>query len=345
MKIIHTADIHLDSPLCSVANPNERRHELLTALNELSEYANNNGVRAIIVAGDLFDESNTSEQTVRSVADVVGRSKADWYVLRGNHGGTQPYVLLHDLCAKVNFFGEDWTSYDVGNVTICGRELGSNDELYWQQLRLDASRYNVVVLHGDVDDVSYGLIDKNVLAACGARYVALGHRHAFCPMNFGKVRACYSGVLEPRGFDETAQTGFVEIDTDTDKIRFVDQALRTVVTRKIDLSGVQSDIALERVITDAVADVSRRNYLNVVLCGELTEGLHPETVATNALADKYYALRVKDETSAKVDIKALAEEVSLRGEFVKLASQLADEQLKKDVLKLGLAALRGEDLQ
>lgn len=342
MKIIHTADIHLDSPLCGVADPNGRRHELLSALNELSAYADNCGVRAVIVAGDLFDENNASEQTVRSVADIVSRSKADWFVLRGNHGGSAPYALLKGLCPQIKFFGEDWTYYELGNVTVCGRELGVNDAENWLRLRLDGARYNIVVLHGDVDDPSYGAIDKNVLASCGAKYVALGHRHAFCEYRFGKVRASYCGALESRGFDECAQTGFVEIDTDADKIKFVNQALRTVVTKRIDVTGVQSDLALERTISDAVADASKRNYLNAVFCGELSEGLHLSMVASRVLEGKFFALRIKDETSAKTDIRAVSEEVSLRGEFVKLAMQLSDEQLKKDVLKMGLAVLSGE---
>ncbi len=345
MKLIHTADIHLDSPLSGVTNPNERRHELLVALNEMSEYANNNGVNAIIVAGDLFDENNTSEQTVRSVADIVGRSKASWFVMRGNHGGAAPYVLLHKLAAQINFFGEDWTFYNLGNVTICGRELGRNDAEYWQRLKLDTSRYNILVLHGDVDDPTYGLIDKNVLAACGAKYIALGHRHTFSEQRFGRVRACYSGVLEPRGFDECVQTGFVEIDTETDKIKFLNQSIRTVVTKRINVTGVQSDLALERAISDAVADVSKRNYLNAVLYGELSAGLHLSMVAARVLEGKYFALRVKDETSAQLNIHTIAEEVSLRGEFVKQAMQITDEQLRKDVLKMGLDALNGEVLQ
>ncbi|MCX4286110.1 MAG: metallophosphoesterase, partial [Clostridia bacterium] len=60
MKIIHTADIHLDSPLSGVKDSKRRRFELLTALANMSEYANNYGVQAIIVAGDLFDDKYTS---------------------------------------------------------------------------------------------------------------------------------------------------------------------------------------------------------------------------------------------------------------------------------------------
>ena len=343
MKIIHTGDVHLDSPLVGVKDSAGRRHELLVALKNLSEYADNNGVAAVIVAGDLFDDSFTTPSTVKSVAEIVRTSHADWFVLRGNHGGSAPYDKLAELCGDVHFFGDDWTSYNVDNVTICGRELGRNDAEQWSRLSLDSSRYNILVLHGDVDDAYYGLIDKRALASCGARYVALGHRHAFAQYKFGTTRACYCGVLESRGFDEQADTGFVVIDTDTDKISFVPQFIRAVVTKRIDVTSIASDIALQRAISDAVSDVSPRNYLNVVFCGAASD-LHIDTVARQLLQDRFFALRLKDETTTQIDLHAVMEEVSLRGEFVKLAMEVKDEKLRDEIVKLGLAALSGESL-
>ena len=342
MKLIHTADLHLDSPLAGVANSAARRHELLTALSHLNEYAANNGVAAIIVAGDLFDEKFTTDQTVRSVADIVKSGNANWFVLKGNHGGSAPYEKLAKLCPEIHFFGDEWTSYTFDNVTICGRELGSNDVEQWQKLSLDNSAYNVLVLHGDVDDPTYGLIDKKAIAQSHANYVALGHRHAFSAHKFGAVKGCYCGVLEARGFDETAETGFVEIDTDADKIKFVPQAIRKVVSVTVDVSGVSSDIALQNKIGSAVAEVPPRNYLNLVLTGSASEDLHVELVARELLENKFFALRIKDKTALKVDLQALAQEVSLRGEFVKLASKIEDERLREAVLKLGLSHLNGE---
>ena len=332
----------MDSPLSGVRNSTERRHELLTALMNLNEYANNNGVAAVIVAGDLFDEKFVTDQTIRSVADIVKSGKASWFVLKGNHGGSQPYDKLQKLCPQINFFDDVWTKYSLNNVVICGRELGANDVEQWNELSLDKQAYNVLVLHGDVDDPAYGLVDKKAIAASGASYVALGHRHTFCPLKFGSVKGCYSGVLEARGFDETAETGFVEINTDTGDVKFVTQAIRKVVTVNLDVTGVTSDIALQNRIQNAVAEVGSRNYLNLVLTGATSEDLHVEMVAHELLDGKFFALRVKDQTTLKIDLQALAEEISLRGEFVKLASEIEDERLKEAVLKLGLNYLSGE---
>ena len=75
MKFIHTADIHLDSPLVGVADAKQRRYELLQALSDMSDYADNNGIGAIVVAGDLFDDKFATLSTVKSVADIIGKSR------------------------------------------------------------------------------------------------------------------------------------------------------------------------------------------------------------------------------------------------------------------------------
>lgn len=342
MKIIHTADLHLDSPLVGVKDPSRRRRELIGALSNLGEYAKNNGIGAIIVAGDLFDEVNTTDKTIRSVADVVKGGEADWFVLRGNHGGIEAYDKLRAICPQINFFGDDWTTYTHGNVAICGRELGTSDAEQWAKLTLDKSAYNILVLHGDVDDPTYGLIDKKAIAASNASYVALGHRHTFAAHKFGRVNGCYSGVLEPRGFDETADTGFILIDTDTGEVKFVTQAIRKVVTVNLDVGGVTSEVALRNKIQAATAEVDPRNYLNMILSGAVSEDLQIEAVAREVLADRYFALRIKDATTLSIDVDKISQEVSLRGEFVKLAKNIPDERLREAVLKMGLNYLHGE---
>lgn len=346
MKIIHTADIHLDSPLSGVKNAALRRHELLSALDLMSAYADQNGVEAIIVAGDLFDDKCTSDQTVASVAEIVKRSRAVWYVLRGNHAGALPYVKLRELCSQICFFNDEWTAYEKGDVVICGRELGSDDVRQWGRLALDPNKYNILVLHGDADDASYGLIDKRAIAASGADYVALGHRHAFAPLMFGNVKGCYCGVLEARGFDESADTGFVLIDTQTDKVSFVPQAIRKVITRQADVSACASDIAVSKLVSNVVADADERNYINLELVGTVQNGVHLQLAAKQALANRFFAERIKDCTHIAYDVNRLMSEVSLRGEFVKAAyAQIADEQLRDEVIKMGLSVMDGENIQ
>ena len=58
MKLIHCADLHLDSRMeanLTKEQARERRQELLGTFTRMVAYAAKEGVRAILIAGYLFD--------------------------------------------------------------------------------------------------------------------------------------------------------------------------------------------------------------------------------------------------------------------------------------------------
>ena len=87
MKVIHCSDIHLDSRLEGV-NSQERNNELLNTFNKMVDYAASNGVRAIIIAGDLFDTQTPNSKTKKFLSDLISQTpKIDFLYLKGNHDG------------------------------------------------------------------------------------------------------------------------------------------------------------------------------------------------------------------------------------------------------------------
>ena len=58
MKIIHCSDLHLDSKMKSNLDSKkakERRDEILITYQNMINFAKENGVKIILIAGDLFD--------------------------------------------------------------------------------------------------------------------------------------------------------------------------------------------------------------------------------------------------------------------------------------------------
>ena len=77
MKIIHCADLHLDSKMTSNLSKEqakERKMEILRTYSRMIEYAKNNDVKAIIIAGDLFDTRNVSATARNLVKDSDRKS-------------------------------------------------------------------------------------------------------------------------------------------------------------------------------------------------------------------------------------------------------------------------------
>ena len=88
MKFIHTADLHLDSKIDSLPLEKSkiRKEEVVRAFERLAEYATANSVRAVIIAGDMFDTSRVTQKTKARVLHAIkSNSTVDFLYLSGNH--------------------------------------------------------------------------------------------------------------------------------------------------------------------------------------------------------------------------------------------------------------------
>ena len=66
MKILHTGDIHLDSAFSrpDSVGASSRRDELRKTFTRMMRYARENGIDMILIAGDLFEDSFISRETI-----------------------------------------------------------------------------------------------------------------------------------------------------------------------------------------------------------------------------------------------------------------------------------------
>lgn len=92
-RFVHTADLHLDSPLRSLALKNPELAELVrgatrTALARIVDLCLEEAVDALLIAGDLYDGSQTSMNTALYLASELRRLEAAGirvFLIRGNH--------------------------------------------------------------------------------------------------------------------------------------------------------------------------------------------------------------------------------------------------------------------
>ena len=91
MKILHTSDIHIDSPMTArlpSAKIRERRRELISNFSDLVSEARKNGCSAVIIAGDLFDSERVSRKAKIMVLDTILTARdLTFFYLIGNHEG------------------------------------------------------------------------------------------------------------------------------------------------------------------------------------------------------------------------------------------------------------------
>ena len=352
-KFIHCADIHLGSKMESKLpreKVKERRVEVRTTFRKMVEYAKENGVRAIMLSGDVFDSDRPLRDDKAAFYKIVrDNPEIDFLYLRGNHDGKESYTEAG--LDNLKTFTTEWSGYEYDGVYICGLEISrENAKSLYSTLKLDKDKKNLVMLHGNVesamgvDKVNVGkLADKNI------DYLALGHIHSYSENKLDdRGRYAFSGCLEGRGFDETGEKGFVLVEVDEEvKTTFVPYAKRTINECFVNISSTKD---LYDVATEVRTQVrfNRNDLYRIELVGEISydvEGLAEKL--EEELADDCYFISVKNKTTQKINPAEYEFDTSLKGEFVRTVWAKGDmsEARKSEIITLGLKVLAGEEVE
>lgn len=365
MKILHCADIHLDSKMSSVfeaPRARERRNEILHRFCEMVEYGYKRGVEVVLICGDLFDTSNVSSLTMSTVTKCIeAHPEMLFFYIRGNHDEDAFLSVREDRPDNFFSFGENWTEYSLGEsdrVHLYGVEInGLNNTSLLESFSAEDEFINLVMLHGqagaDIATDSEAL-DLRLLRGKSVDYLALGHVHAYGRERLDE-RGIYSycGCLEPRGFDEPGEHGFVilDIDEEAKSIRdeFIPFATRRMWEIPVDVTdtGDTADIiaCMREVLSDS--SFSAGDLVKVSLEGSFNvEGEIDINYISTVFKGDFYAFRVENHTKPYIDYDKYAGDESLKGEFVRLCMQEnLDDRARGEILHLGLTAIFGGDLK
>ena len=352
MKILHTSDLHIGSPLTSRLSADkakERKGELITTFSRMVDEAVYQRARLFIIAGDLFDDERITKTAAERVLSIIERAETvDFLYLPGNHEKDALMASGISLPKNLRVFGEEWTYFDYDYVTVAGRTELKAD--MFDHLNLNYAKTNILVLHG-------GLVDGRSTEDCiGIRdtrgksidYIALGHYHTYgvSTLEEGGV-AVYSGTPEGRGFDEAGDKGFVMIDTDGKRVshRFIPFATRAMRIIDVDVTGAERRIDIEDRAAAALSAQRASDLIRLRFTGEHSPELYPDPESVVAMhKSRFWHLEVKDESTVRIDPEAYRYDRSLKGEFIRLV--LSKEDMTKDekdkVIRAGLAALMGD---
>lgn len=360
MRILHAADLHLDSAFAGLAEEKAAllRQESRDILRRMVDWANDHAVDVMLLSGDLFDSDRMYSQTARTLAQALARFRGRIFVSPGNHDFYAPgsgydavdwpenvhiftsrrpqTVLLRSLNASVTgaafTAAEEWEPFD-------GASFSGGDA----PIRLG-------VLHGEVTrgESKYRAIPPAAIEKTNLTYLALGHVHRCAGVQrAGNTAYAYPGCLPGRGFDETGDKGFLygEITPEKVELEFIPFAPRRYQSVTADITDRDpADAVRQALDPDCGQDVCR-----VLLTGSRRENFSLSAL-TSELSGLCAALELTDETYPEEDVWARCGEDSLRGLFLQnLRARYdgADEDEKRQLLqaaRFGLAALDNRDL-
>lgn len=372
LRVVHAADLHLDSPLSGLERyegaPVERlRGATRRALINLIDFCLEEDVKLLLIAGDLYDgnwrDYSTGLFFVGQMARLREASvRVVW--IRGNHDAASKLTkhlrlpenvqeLPHRRAGSVVF--EDW------GIAVHGR--GYPEPRVTEDLARDYPAplpgvLNFGLLHtaldGRVGHEPYAPCSLRTLLDRGYDYWALGHVHAREVLHEDPW-VVFPGNLQGRQLRESGSKGATLIDVDGARIARVDHVALDVVRWAALVLDVEraanSDDVLELVAREvartAEAAEGRLVALRVVLKG--VTPLHVDLSERRAeLAEQVRAIAVDvgGVWLERLDIETLAplDLVSLRGRddaLGQLATAL-DELRHDDAALSDLAALPAE---
>jgi DNA repair protein SbcD/Mre11 len=259
MRILHAADIHLDSPLSGLAaRAGARADELVGATRRafwgLIDYAIEAEIALVLIAGDLYDGDWKDFSTGLFFMDAMARLERAGIrvaLIKGNHDAENLMTRSLRHPPNVKVFRADrpetWKLDDLG-IAIHGqsfprRDVTDNIALAYPEAQ--PGFLNIGLLHTAADGklgqqhAPYAPCSVAELAAKGYDYWALGHVHTRAVLSEAPW-IVFPGNLQGRHANEAGAKGATLLTVEDREIRSVEPVILDVVRWAritIDLTG------------------------------------------------------------------------------------------------------------
>jgi exonuclease SbcD len=342
-RFIHTADIHLDSPLKGLeshedAPVDEIRGATRRAFENLIDLAIEEEANFVLIAGDLYDgdwkDYNTGLFFVRQMSRL-DKAGIKVFIISGNHDAANQITKTMPLPDNVTLFShrkpQSVKLDDIG-VIIHGQSYASRavkDNLSLQYPQYDSNYFNIGLLHtsltGREGHEDYAPCTLDELKSKGYEYWGLGHVHKREVVSEDPW-IIFPGNIQGRHIKETGAKGVTLVTVEDGRIMAVEErtldVLRWIICQ-VDLSECKT--------TDSVYDVVRQAFEKEL----------------DLAGDKILALRLV--LHGRCDIHAqLFERISQWAEEIRgLAAGLGDIWLEKVAFrtsrKISLREITGKD--
>lgn len=246
LRIIHTADIHLDSPLAGLAaKAGDRANDLVgatrRAFTAMIDYAIREAVDLVLIAGDLYDGDWKDFSTGLFFAAEMARLERAGIrvmIIKGNHDAENLMTRSLTCPRNVRIFEhrkpETYILEDLG-VAVHGQSFPKRDvtdNLAHAYPEPVAGLLNIGMLHtaadGGYGHTPYAPCSVQDLAGKGYDYWALGHVHKRTVLSEDPW-IVFPGNLQGRHANEVGNKGFTLITADAQSIASVEHVPIDVV--------------------------------------------------------------------------------------------------------------------
>ena len=333
IKILHSADWHLDAPL---QERNELKKALAAIPGKLVALCKEESCDLVLLAGDLFDRT-PSQDTVALLKKALAQMEVPVFITPGNHDFAAPgSIWLTEVWPEnVTVFTSNEIESHMSeelDCTVYGAAFTSMDcpPLLENFRASHPTRYGIGIFHGDPTVVSspYNPITQTQIRQSCLTYLALGHIHKAGSLLCGDTLCLWPGCPMGKDYGEPGEKGAYIITLDGDvQSKFV--ALDTPRFYDLTLTAYPSAReALEQILPPAGSP----DHYRITLTGESEPLDIPGLLGAFAHVPN---LELVDATQPPVDAwKALGSD-SLEGQFFGMLKQEMERSPEEaDILQL-----------
>lgn len=268
IRILHTADVHLDSPLKSLAlRDPELREQVQTAtrsaFTKIVDTAISEAVNALLISGDLFDSTERSARTAAYLAGQLDRlrdNSIQVFYIKGNHDAENPLTGEVSLPENVHVFDGRGGKVQLSeNIWIHGVSFANRHapESLLPKFPVPViGAINIAMLHTSLAGASghdpYAPCTVNELSSSGFDYWALGHIHSR-KVHSEKPWIVMPGMPQGRDIGEAGPKS-VSLLTVGKKIEVTE-----VSTSQIEFLNITLDVAMVE-NDDRLRDILRQGF-------------------------------------------------------------------------------------
>ena len=343
LKFLHTADLHLDSPLKGLSNhenaPTEEiRGASRTALTRLVTLAIEEAVSFVIIAGDIYDgdwRDYSTGQFFNSEMRRLQEHAIPVYLLYGNHDAESKITKQLSLPPNVHVFDtKSAQTYLLEGHPVALHGQGFATQHVRERLAVGyppalPDLFNIGVLHtqveGYVGHAPYAPCTLAELNSKDYQYWALGHVHQQEVLQKSPA-IVYAGIPQGRHVKETGEKGCY-IVTINDELELAELAFHPLETLRwehltVDVSEQTDWEQIEVSLSQAIREKDFPNrielaVLRITLTGQsaaheelIRSGLAltlklQEHLSNESSSHAIWIESVRDQTSPLVDIAEL----------------------------------------